>query len=266
MATVQSSVDRLRKNIGDPFICGTGVEVGAGLCPVFHKSVDKLFFCDKRDEAAFELLFGAKPGYEILSPANVLTQFPAGLDFVTSHHVLEHAHDPIRLVSQWVSFLRPEGGVLYLSIPSHNHACEARRLATPIRHILEDYFFDRAAGSYESKSHIPSFILMWTALSDELRPWYAKKSIDEYARIALDDISARDDHDLHWHTYTMDVARILVEVAFYISGAGCERLVAEESDDSIYLAYRRCSQPKMPDALAQFKEEIAAAAERLARL
>src|SRR5205814_8172660 len=117
---------------------------------------------------------------------------------------IEHCDNPIRvLVEEWLPLLR-EGGVLYLSLPSTRNACEKERVATPIDHILADYYFSREADAYESKSHIYSFILQWTALSVN-NFWYARNDVQSFAANALQ-VALRETHDLHWHSYTLAVA------------------------------------------------------------
>jgi SAM-dependent methyltransferase len=256
---------RLRKVLGDPFVKGIGVEIGAGLRPVAHKNVNQLYFLDKRTPAEFEQHFQAPPPYELLSLTDVQERFPAGLDFVTCHHVLEHIDNPIQGLMSWLGLLKC-GGVLYLSVPSTNNSTDRGRLTTPIRHIIEDYFFDRAAASYESKSHIPSFVIAALTAGPEWAPWYSKGSMRDFASHLLDEIDHRDDHDLHWHTFNLDVLTDTVEAACFIAGVGSNCLLSEESDDSLYVAYRVGGKLKIPPPLAAFHDDILLVAARLKSL
>lgn len=259
-----SSVDP-RKRYGDPIIRGVGVEIGAGLCPIIHDMIEQLYFFDKRNPEEFEAYFNAPPPYDILSLDSIFKKFPNGVDFVNSHHVLEHTDDPIAALKIWISLLK-EDGVLYLSIPSPNNPIEQKRLLTPLRHLLEDHFFERPIGSYESKEHIYSFVTATLRCGGEWTPWYAKDDFQHYAEYLLYDVERRDDHDLHWHTITLETLLSVIEIAFFLAGSGCERLISEEAEDSYYVAYRRTPSPQKPEALQQFHQEIAAVADRLSTL
>jgi SAM-dependent methyltransferase len=248
----------LRRRLGDPHISGRGIEVGAGLHPVNHLLVEKLIFLDKRNEQEFVEYFGAPPAYPLASHERVREEFPEGADFIAAHHVLEHADNPIAVLLEWLSLLK-DGGTLYLSIPSEANTCEDKRLLTPIRHIMEDFFLKRPAGGYDSKQHIYSFAMQWTLAQKEYRPWYSNGDAQELARELMHEVRRRDDHDLHWHTYDMPTIIETVEIAFFLRGRGCEWLLAESSDDSHYLIARtHTGNAREPPALTEFKEDIGA--------
>lgn len=250
----------LRKRYGDPYVSGVGVEIGAGLRPVQHEGIQKLYFFDKRNAAEFEAYFGAPPEYDLISLEGVRETYPQGLDFVTSHHVIEHIDNPIGVLSEWISLLKP-GGIFYLSIPSPNNTTERRRPITPLRHILEDHFFQRGADSYESKQHLFSFIEACSASGGDLVPWFAKDGVQKFSEYVLFDIGQRDDHDSHWHTVDLMTARKMVEIAFHLSGAGSEVLVCEESDDSHYLLFRKAPLAAAPAELVAFQKAMSAVAD-----
>jgi SAM-dependent methyltransferase len=250
-----------RKRLGDPFVMGTGVEIGAGLHPVRHDGIRKLYFFDKRNPEEFEAYFGAPPEYDLIDLEGVRREYPDGLDFISCHHVVEHIDNPVAVLADWISMIR-QGGTFYLSIPSQNNSIEHGRLLTPLQHVLEDYFFQRPASSYESKQHINSFIEACTASGGPVRPWFADNTTQDYARYILFDIGQRDDHDLHWHTYDLQTIRGVVEAAFYVAGASAEILVCEESDDSHYIAARKAPRGHIPSGIAAFYAQTRAALDR----
>lgn len=244
-----------RKNIGEPFVQGIGVEIGAGLNPVHHGGVEKLYFFDKRNPEEFEQYFGSPPEYDLINLEGLRAQHPGGIDFITCHHVVEHLDNPIEVLKEWISMLR-FGGVFYLSIPSQDNSIERGRLPTPASHILEDYFFQRPASSYESKQHISSFVHACTASGGPVRPWFADNTTEDYAKFILYDIGRRGDHDLHWHTYDLATIRSVIEAAFHVSGCSADILACEETEDSHYLAVRKVAQRVPPPALVEFHEQI----------
>lgn len=250
-----------RRNIGEPFIQGVGIEIGAGLNPVRHGGIEKLYFFDKRDPVEFEQYFGAPPEYDLIDLDGIRAQHPNGIDFITCHHVVEHLDNPIEVLKEWISMLR-QGGVFYLSIPSQGNSIEHGRLATPASHVLEDYFFQRPAHSYESKQHISSFVHACTASGGTVRPWFADNTTEDYAKFILYDIGQRDDHDLHWHTYDLATTRDMIEAAFHVSGCSAEILACEETEDSHYLVVRKVAQGAPPRALIEFREKLSEALTR----
>src|SRR5579884_273639 len=227
-----------RQQLAERYLVGDGYEVGAGLRPTSCSSITRLTFIDYRDRQAFKAFFGEYPPYTIVAPEDALKAGKAKA-FLIAHHVLEHAADPIGVLTrEWLPLIEP-GGTLLLSIPSHRNACEDGRMPTPIEHIFDDFYFGRDGLSYESVQHIPTFVLQWCAFQPtEKHFWYADRPVPEFCRILLDSIK-RPEQDLHWHTYTMQTLIDLTEAAFYAAGCGIEWLEKFESDDSCYIVARK---------------------------
>jgi hypothetical protein len=179
------------------------------------------------------------------------------MDFVMAHQVLEHCSNPIKVLAmEWIPLLR-DGGVLFISIPSYHMVSKRLRLPTPLDHILDDWALDRSDKAYENMDHIPSFIIGWTE-AHEGSFWYAKGPASEYARGILTEIN-RPDHDLHWHTYTFDVAATMTEVGFYAAGVNMEWLHKQETLDCIYLVakkIRTVDRPLEPQALREYHKRV----------
>lgn len=252
----------LRESLSHKYLSGFGVEIGAELSPTAGPNISGLAVVDKRSPEEFEALFGQPPPYEILSPARGRELFRDRVDFIVAHHVAEHCDNPIYvLVNQWLPMLK-EGGILYLSLPSATHGCENLHLATPIDHLLDDYYFERPSVCYESKSHIYSFILQWTVF----RPgdvWFANSDQISYAaetlRAALPEIQ-----DLHWHTYTMRIASQVIEAAFYEGNFGLEWLHQDDSGEELHLVCRRTRASRQtPPFLLAYRDRLMTAAGRI---
>lgn len=248
-----------RLRIGDPFVAGRGVEVGAGLLPILHPRISSLCFIDKRSAEEFVHYFGRAPEYDIKSWDDLAKSDPDGVDFISSHHVIEHISDPIHEIGNWLAHLKV-GGVFYCSIPANSNVCEADRIETPIDHVVEDYLFQRGENSYESKQHIYSFVLQWSLADPPLRPWYARGDAEELASILLQE-ARRDAHDLHWHTYKLETIKQVLEAAFYFAGYGCDCLweSTELDENSHYLVFRKTAVKKMPSFLMRIKNALASA-------
>ena len=72
-----------RKLIGDPFINGVGAEIGAGLHPIEHEGIEKLYFLDKRNAEELTEHFGAPPAYELVDIDELRRKRRGGLDFIS---------------------------------------------------------------------------------------------------------------------------------------------------------------------------------------
>jgi len=251
-----------RREIANRFIGGRGFEIGAGLTPSMFRGIDELIVIDKRNAEQFREHFGKAPPYEIVTLEAARVRFPGGLDFLMAHHVLEHCANPIAELAQaWLPLIR-DGGLLFLSMPSNQSPPEQGRLPTPIEHVIDDWAFGRNDDSFESRNHIPTFVLGWTVF----RPgdfWYAQGSVADYAKTILSEIN-RSGHDLHWHSYGLPMARQLIEIAFHAAGFGMRWLHQEELPESLFLVARREGHAGAePDALRQYRTRLLHALDKI---
>lgn len=251
----------MRQTLSDKYLSGRGIEIGAGLSPTRSANISELVFVDKRTEAEFEALFKSAPPYEIVSLDEARSRFPEGVDFIVAHHVIEHCANPIKvLAEQWLPLLKKEG-ILYLSLPRYSAPCERQRIVAPIKHLLDDYYFNRDDLSFESKEHIYPNILQWTVLSTD-NFHYAKDTVQHYASGVLDHVRF-DCHDLHWHTYSMETIAKAVEAALYTARAGVEWLARAETDDDLHIVCLRTSAGPMPECIRDYRARLSAALARL---
>jgi len=255
-----------RKALGDAHIGGRGIEIGAGVRPSQYANVQELTVVDKRTPEELEVLFKARIPYRVLTPDQAFERArvdPA--DFVVAHHVLEHTPNPILTVVDWLSLLRP-GGRLFISVPAHDNPCEKDRLRTPIDHLLDDYLFQRDGTDYESKDHILSFIVQWTNLSLDTFH-YAQKGVKYFVETSLSEL-ARDGHDLHWHTFTPEPLRQVIQAAFWFAGFEAQWLCHEHSGGCIYTIVSKgaCADPRsrpVPDCISRHRTRLESALKRL---
>ena len=250
-----------RKELGEKYLRGSGIEIGAGLIIIDYGHVDELLVVDKRDAAGFEAFFGQPSPVPLHTPADAAAKFPRGCGFVVAHQVLEHCVNPIRtLRDEWIPLLA-DGAILFLGLPSSVNVDERERPVTPIEHILDDFYLDRDEYDYESIQHTYSFILQWAAVHPRSL-WYAEGDAESFAKNVMIE-SRRREPDLHWHTYTLATATALIEVAFYAAGCGLEWLHREETDNCLYLVCRRTRERVRPDCLVNYKSRLIAAAEAI---
>lgn len=251
----------VRQRIGDEWIAGAGIEVGAGADPCAYRDVTEITIVDKRDRAELEALFRSDVAYRIVTPADACERFAGSADFLVAHHVFEHLPNPIAGLSEWLRWLKP-GGRLFLSLPADAHACERKRVVTPLEHILDDFLFDRGGDHFESKQHIPHFINQWTAMEPGSF-WYAQEGVAKFVDVSLGEVR-RDGHDLHWHTYSAETLLRTVEAAFWFSGRGMRVLHRETLADLHYLVAEGAPRPpRPPEFIARRREQLAEAMTRI---
>ncbi|MDQ8728355.1 methyltransferase domain-containing protein [Bradyrhizobium sp. LHD-71] len=240
-----------RKQIGDRFLSGSGVEFGPGTAPSHYRNVKNLTFADKRTPAEIEALFGSKIGYKVLSVEQALASFVRSADFVVAHHVIEHIANPIRALSGWLEMIRDEGN-LFLSLPNEKNGCEAQRLPTPFSHVLDDYVFDRDEDHFDSKLHVPHFINQWEHFQPGGFHYSKDRNLKHYVEASLSE-ARRNGHDLHWHTYTLEVISAVVEAAAWFADRSVEWLHREDNEGASYLVASIGTPTAMPPFI---KDEV----------
>lgn len=249
--------DSKRKEIGNRFIGGVGYEIGAGSLPSHYAGMRHATYLDKRSKRELEQHFKIEIPYDVHNVNEALD--PA--DFLIAHHVIEHTPDPIGTIAQWASLIR-DGGRMFFSLPAYDHACERDRPPTPFEHILDDYLFNRNADSFDSKQHIPHFINQWAAM-DLKNIWYAELDVQQFVTVSLSEVR-RNGHDLHWHTYSLDVMRDTVTAGFWFARHGLEIVHAEHCDGLLYIVGEKLAQPKeMPGFLRAHRDRLLRAADML---
>jgi SAM-dependent methyltransferase len=250
-----------RQEIGDRFIEGEGVEIGAGLEQSRYELMRSVAYADKRSKAEVEAWFGSAIEYEVGTIDELRALRPSGYDFIVAHQVLEHAHEPISALATWVTLLR-RGGLLYITVPDAENVVEADRLPTPLEHILDDFAFRRTADCYESRQHIGSFMAQMTKQS----PGFFPETTDAFVEHYLHELTSQTEHDLHWHTFTADVLLDVVRCAFYFAGSSSSTLHVEVAHGALHVVCQK-RPPRFfpPRAIRAHRARLRAGARGLSR-
>jgi SAM-dependent methyltransferase len=248
-----------RRTIADRLIRGTGVEIGAGLDPSLPRGTDVVFI-DGRTRSELHALFGAPVSYEVRTLDEMLRSRRGTFDFLIAHHVVEHCSNPIGQVMAWLPLLRA-GGRLFVSIPSNENSGERSRVPVTISHLLHDHLFDRTGADFDSKQHIPHFIVQWTAMSPDSF-WYAKSSTQDFCAQVLAE-TRRDDHDLHWHTYTLESLSQLIEAACWFGGHGVTWIHRETANGAHYVVADLAQRDAVPLFLMKERDTLVSALQKL---
>lgn len=139
-------------------IKGVGVEVGPGLNPQIRPSAETdVYYVEEKSPEEWRKTYvrGRKaPNAEVpadvlertrTQSAHMLDEWEAGsLDFIFSNHVFEHLMNPLQVMRNWLSRLRP-GGIVVGVTPDARYCFDCRQpLST-----LQDFRAESAAGSFE---------------------------------------------------------------------------------------------------------------------
>lgn len=198
-----------------------GLEVGAharpveGLIPYYTDAV-----------ADFA---GSAGRVDFLSDARALPVADDTLDYLCSSHVLEHLPDPIAALHEWHRVLRP-GGWLYLVVPDKRFTFDHPRPVTSAAHMLEDFRAARTAAT--SLEHVDEFIYQtdWSLLHADTpvaeRPARQLAARNRY----LHDIRNGRPIDIHFHTFTPESLRELLQAAEFTGGSAPRFEIAAQAE------------------------------------
>lgn len=184
-----------------PLFKGRGVEVGPGLNPHVKPGRDVIVeYVEERSPEEWRDTYAkGKAAHDTLTP-EILAHYrqgkaatldhaaPESLDFVFSNHVFEHLVNPLQVLRNWLSRLKPGGAVLGV-IPDARYTFDLRQ---PFSTLAE--FRDEAArGGFD--------------LTDDA---YERWKRHTFPKHKIDDLKRRN-YSIHAHYYTPDVFRLLFD-------------------------------------------------------
>ena len=151
--------DRLRFG---RFLCGSGLELGAGHNPFPTLPGAAVTYVDRwlpdENQALFPELVDAEfPRPDVVADFDVERLAPfadSSQDFVIASHVLEHVADPLGLLDDIHRVLRP-GGSLVLLLPDRTRTFDRDRAPTDLAHIIDEH---RRGVRIVDDEHIDDFL------------------------------------------------------------------------------------------------------------
>jgi SAM-dependent methyltransferase len=188
---------RTRRRLGERFLSGDGIEIGALHRPFPVPRGARLRYLDRHTTAQLreeypELAAEPFAEVEIVDDGETLASVAdASLDFVIASHVLEHTQDPIGTLQRHLAVLRP-GGVLLLALPDRRTGIDERRAATSLEHLLADH---RDGGAGSRSQHYRE----WSALVDLPLGYVDAEDVEAHAA-QLD----RSQYSIHFHCWTLE--------------------------------------------------------------
>lgn len=187
---------RIRAEAANPFLCGRGIEIGAGASPQRLPDGTQCTYFDKHTTEGLERNFDTKISYQVEPMHRVREIFPNGADFLIAHNVLEHTPSEISALIEWHSYVK-DGGTIVISVPLMEHTTgDQRRLRTPCTHLLDDFIFKRDDASFEAREHSYGFCLNWDASG--WAPVWKAYDRDAFVNYLLKQATSAE-MDIHWH-------------------------------------------------------------------
>jgi len=122
-------------------------------------------------------------------------------DFVIANHVLEHAPNPLRVLSRWADVLRP-GGVIFLAVPIAERCFDRGRTPTSVEHFAEDF---RSAPEVLSQRNLEHY-MEWLNISEPaILAESGKAPTHESAEVrrARAEQMRSDDIEIHFHAFSV---------------------------------------------------------------
>ncbi len=195
-----------RLYLASRYLRGDGIEIGAmhfpspTHCGMRVKYVDNTSLEDS--VAKFPELRGQKlvrPDY-IEDGFELASFIPASQDFVIANHVLEHAPNPLRTLTNWVRVLRP-GGALLVSVPLAAACFDRGRVDTTLEHLIQDCQADAQQLAARNLEHY----VEWLSISE---PAILSAADASYQKGSLAEIQMRAEElcrmqaEIHFHTFS----------------------------------------------------------------
>lgn len=204
-----------RDDLAAKFCKGYGVEIGPGMLPTKVPSGSSLCFVDKRSTEELRTYFSVDDGVTVTARLADFSQ--ASFDFLIAHHVLEHCSNVIEELVAWISYLKDDA-ILLLSVPIAHCCPDKARLVTPQTHFLMDYIMRTTDTAFESREHIYSFL--WG--------WYDQGGLagrdKQEAQAMVHQAVHAPVNDLHWHVFSAQTFRFVVEIAAKLALRNCQIL------------------------------------------
>lgn len=233
---------RTRRRIGERFLSGEGIEIGALHSPFPAPAGTRVRYLDRLTTAQLreeypELADEEFAEVEIVDDGERLTSIAAGSqDFVIASHVLEHTQDPIGTLHRQLEVLRP-GGVLLLALPDRRTGIDELREPTSLQHLLDD----RSDGGGSSRAQ---HYREWARLVDLPLGNVASEDVEAHATQL-----ERGQYSIHFHCWTL--RELLAQLPAF--GLPATVVGARQNRHEFLLVLRRTPAEPGPDALGRLR-------------
>jgi SAM-dependent methyltransferase len=224
----EPEVQLARRKIGERFIEGRGIEVGAGSRAFSLLAGAEVLFGDIRDKASLQSYFSAA---EVATGSCIDAQTFASLpdssvDFIISAHVIEHLRDPIGAIVSGFRVLRPLK-IYLLVVPDMRFTFDRNRPETTVEHVMRDFTDGGENSCYQAYQEHLRFV----------HPYLTGKNYDE----AEIDRQSREcarrwrEFDIHFHAWTRPGFEALLKAAAQLVPFHIEEIVSVANENIFVL-------------------------------
>ena len=125
----------------------------------------------------------------------------AAYDFLAASHVLEHLANPIKTLTRWVDWVRPDGAVI-LVVPLKARTYDRDRPDTSLSHLIEDYLNDVGE---DDRTHYAEVLRDHNLALDS--------TIANRRELLARTLANRSNRILHHHVFTPQLLKSVAELA-----------------------------------------------------
>ena len=202
-----------RRRVAKKFLHGEGIEIGALHTPVkLPKKVNVKYLDMISYEAAIKK-FPDLDHSKLVRPEYIDNGFelstiePLSQQFVIANHVLEHSPNPIQVLLNWLSVLKP-GGHIYFSVPIVDMCFDSGRQTTLVEHFFTDYYDVIEGNIADFTQRNLEHFEEWVTFSE---PNILRQMGAEIPNLSPNQIKekaiklSKNDHiEIHFHTFSYD--------------------------------------------------------------
>lgn len=210
-----------------------GVEVGAGSRPFPVPPDLTVSYGDIRDADLLNKYFSGEltVGGDARFDAQTMDGFAScSLDFVLSGHVIEHLEDPVGAITNTINVLK-DSGLFILAIPDMRFTFDRNRPETSVEHLLQDYH-DGGVGT-RRQAYLEHLTFVHPVLTGQT---LSDKDIEHQA---TESARRHKEFDIHFHAWTMEGFRKLLQTAQQICEFEIVTAIPVENENIFVLRKRR---------------------------
>jgi SAM-dependent methyltransferase len=181
-------------------VSGSGIEFGAASNPLpFPLTCDVAYADIFTQEELIASMYSGQSVHMMMTPdylssLDEIDELQGAWDFIAAAHVIEFVRDPVGAIARCAIKLNP-GGKLILFVPDMNETFDRDRKATPLGHLIQDFY---EPSRERDKEHFQDFYSLSFPISDDQfentwsEKWEQKSSI-------------------HYHVWTAETFKTMVE-------------------------------------------------------
>lgn len=221
----------VRARIAEPYLRGSGIEIGALDVPTKLPPGTIVRYVDFRTPAQLAEQYPQLDSrkfvpIDVIDDGERLEKFAdESIDFIIANQMLEHCENPLGTIRQHLHKLKPAGWLFY-AVPDRRLSFDSKRAITPFEHLVAD---DADGGTRSRFGHY----LEWSKLVNDIT--------DDKAAEAQACANAAENYSIHYHVWDSNAwFDFLVRAREYL-GRTFEIRVCEFTGTEIVCVLRKSS-------------------------